>query len=62
MKKIIEVRAQAPTPGEKFCHESQTHGICTSALILREGFGYEPISSYLEGGCLTIDVLRVSIV
>jgi hypothetical protein len=60
MKKTIELRAQAPTPGERF--GSQTHGRCTHALILRKGFDNEPISSYLEGGCLTIDVLRVSIV
>ena len=54
------VRAQSPIPGERF--NSQTHGTCPRALTLKEGFGSEQISSYLEGGCLTIDVHRVNFV
>ena len=58
MKKSIEVKTKSPIPGERF--SSQTLGICPHAVSLREGLGYEPISSYLEDGCLTIAVLRVA--
>ena len=60
IKKTIEVEAKSPIPGERF--NSQTHGTCPRALTLKEGFGFEQLSSYLEGGCLTIDVHRVNFV
>ena len=61
MKKTIEVKAQSPIPGEIF-NSQQTLGTCPRVIRLEESVGYEQISSYLEGGCLTIDVLRVNFV
>ena len=58
--KIIEVRSQPPVPGESF--SSQTQSSCPRALSLREGLVYEPITSYLKDGCLTITVLRVILI
>ena len=58
--KTIEVKAKSSIPGERF--NSQTHGSCPRVVRLDENFGHEQISSYLEGGCLTIDVLRVNFV
>ena len=61
MRKNIEVKSQSPVPGERFT--SQILGSCPRTVSLREGQhvpGYEPLSSYLEDGCLTIAVLRVA--
>ena len=58
VRKTIEVKSRCPVPGEKF--NSHTLGSCPYALSQREGIGYEPLSSYLKDGCLTIAVVRVA--
>ena len=58
LKKIVSIKLESPTPGDRFVSQSQ--GSCQHIIRLGSGLGYRPLSSYLKNGCLTIDVIKVT--
>ena len=63
LKKIIKVNSQSPTPRDRFVSQSLGTSGCQHITYARLSsvLGYQPLSSYLKDGCLTIDVIKVII-
>ena len=62
LKKIIKVNSLSPTPRDRFVSQSLGTSGCQHIVYVRLGsvLGYQPLSSYLKDGYLTIDVIKVT--